>query len=610
MWSHPAPESRKNVADGHEKCARSLALDAQSCHTDKDGAWTRIDMTEHSDSTAEQRGERDASLVRAHLAGDRTALAAVYDLYGQSLYDTAAAMTNSRDDAADMVQDVFVLAAERLGQLRDQTRLKPWLFAILRNEVYRRSRRRARTISTDFSSPERDVVLPPTPSATDAVDDEIDYTEIAELVRGAARGLDARDQLVLELSVRQGLSGADLADALGVSAQQSYGLVHRMRERTERSLGAYCVARKGRRECQTLDDILKGWDGDFSVLLRKRVSRHIEECSICERTKRRFAPIALVGAAPAFAAPVELRDRIIERLDALHPQHGNGSTFSSSNGFPVLEGAARVSRRLVAIVGTAAAAIVIIGSLWVGRSSDGADLALPPPTGATVSVADGGTAPPLIVADTSTSTLPATTTTATASSAAPSTSVTATTLPANTTALPVVVTSTTRPTVTTTPGAVSPAVSLPGSTTTTTTTATTTTTSTSTTTTTTTTTTTLAPAPPVIVNAASGTGDIALPSECDTDVWLTLTLDDPNGDLMTAELSWSVAPYGEPNVGSSTVTGLANGEHRLLLATLDYTHRMSTLSVMVTVTDTNGQQANWGRQIATTSGGTCPSTFG
>ena len=134
---------------------------------------------------------------------------------------------------------------------------------------------------------------------------------------GRGRGLDARDQLVLELSVRQGLTGSDLADALGVSAQQGYGLVHRMRERTERSLGAYCVARRGRRDCEELAGILAGWDGEFSVLLRKRVARHIETCSTCERTRRRFLPLGLVGAAPAFAAPIGLRDRIMEQVLAM-----------------------------------------------------------------------------------------------------------------------------------------------------------------------------------------------------------------------------------------------------------------------------------------------------
>ena len=404
-------------------------------------------------------GGVDAELVASYLAGDRSALGSIYDRYGQSLFDTATAMTNSRDDASDMVQDVFVLAAERLGQLRDPSRLKPWLFAILRNEVYRRSRRRSRQSLTDFSAPEHDAMLPSTPSSSEAVDDAIDGAELAELVRSAASGLDARDQLVLELSVRQGLSGDDLADALGVTAQQSYGLVHRMRERTERSLGAYCVARRGRKECEELDRILQGWSGDFTVLLRKRVSRHIDDCNTCERSRRRFAPLALVGAAPAFAAPIGLRSSILERVALLHPDASGGlggesststpssaqaqtSTTTGSNsssepsfgaadpstGFPLLQATGRLGRRVALwMMSSAAASVVVIGGLVVLNSSDTevsaptptvvaeantseteGDIGMPPTT---AEVADDGDKPeePVVVATTST-TLQSTTT--------------------------------------------------------------------------------------------------------------------------------------------------------------------------------------------------------
>jgi len=321
-------------------------------------------MANMTDTTATTGAPHpDAVAVADWLAGDRSALAVIYDRYGQSLFDTAAAMTGDRNDASDMVQDVFVLAAERLAQLRDPSRLKPWLFAILRNEVYRRSRRRSRTTTTDFGDPERDVMLPPTADHTAAVDDQIAHDDLAELVRGAARGLDQRDQLVLELSMRQGLSGDDLADALGVTAQQSYGLVHRMRERTERSLGAFCVARRGRRDCTELASILGNWDGEFSVLLRKRVARHIDACSTCERSRKKYAPLALIGAAPAFAAPLELRDLIVSSTPAPTPGGGGGTGLDTSTGFPRLLGsAARAVRTGIMItIGTAAGFAAVIG---------------------------------------------------------------------------------------------------------------------------------------------------------------------------------------------------------------------------------------------------------
>jgi RNA polymerase sigma factor (sigma-70 family) len=298
----------------------------------------------------------DADLVAAYLAGDRNALADVYDRYADSLYDTAAAMLGDRHEAADVAQDVFVIAAERMGQLRDPGRLKPWMFAILRNEVYRRTKKRRRAVPTDFTGTGADVALPSDDAPST---DSADFDELAELVRGAARGLDARDQLVLEYTVRQDLKGDELAAALGVSTQQGYGLVHRMRERTERSLGAFCVARKGRKECPELAAILGSWDGEFSVLIRKRVARHIDGCEICERTRRKFAPIALFGAAPALAAPPGLRDRVLGRIElGGHVDVSYG--FTKEGGFPSV---VRAGRRLALLVSLGViGALLLVGS--------------------------------------------------------------------------------------------------------------------------------------------------------------------------------------------------------------------------------------------------------
>lgn len=323
----------------------------------------------------------DAQLVTAFLAGDQNALASIYDLYAPGLYDTAAAMLSDRHDAADMVQDVFCIAAERLNQLRDPNRLKPWLYAVLRNEVYRRTKKRKRTTPTDFQSATvPDVVAAFDPNAEGA---SASFDELAELVRSAAAGLDERDRLVLELSVRQGLTGTDLADALGVSPEQSYSLVHRMRDRVEKSLGAFTVAKMGRNDCQELASITLGWDGEFSVLIRKRVARHIDECAICEKTRSKFAPLALFGAAPVFLLPIGLREKVLVAAQSisvpaqsgeahvLKTQRGSHRSrhikLSRNDGFPRL---ARASRHAAALVVSTGAALVLIAGVVLVQQSD------------------------------------------------------------------------------------------------------------------------------------------------------------------------------------------------------------------------------------------------
>jgi RNA polymerase sigma factor (sigma-70 family) len=318
----------------------------------------------------------DADLVTAYLDGAPDALAAIYDRYADSLHDTAAVMTRSPHDAADLTQDVFVRAAERLGQLRDRDRLKPWLFAVLRNEVYRRSRRQGRSRPVDFSAPadRREAVVDMAASADPAAEGgAVAYAQLAADLRDAAAGLDERDQLVLELTARHGLSGADLADALGVTIDQSYVVVHRMRERVERSLGALVVARTGRRSCAELADVLRGWDGGFSVLVRKRVARHVERCTVCAETRRRLAAVPLVALAPALAAPAGLRESVLDATRHVRPSRPRRGEYDDASGFPTAATSARSGSPWLAAA--AATVVVLVGAiaLLVTRSDPTGD---------------------------------------------------------------------------------------------------------------------------------------------------------------------------------------------------------------------------------------------
>lgn len=333
----------------------------------------------------------DARLVADYLSGDKSALAAIYDRYAPGLYDTARAMLSDRHEAADIMQEVFCIAAERLGQLREPDRLKPWLYSVLRHEVYRRTKKRKRAVPVDF----QDEGTPDVASGYDPHEagEAVAHEELASLVRSAASGLDERDRLVLELSVRQGLAGADLADALGVTPEQSYSLVHRMRERVEKSLGALTVAKAGRRDCSQLAQILSGWDGELTILLRKRVNRHIEECATCDRTRKKYAPLALFGAAPVFAMPFGLRERVLAAAipggsgGASSDSGGSSSTSSTSStsntstssttsrnirfdahkGFPR---AVRAGRHVAAWAAAATAVAVVGGAVLVATIGD------------------------------------------------------------------------------------------------------------------------------------------------------------------------------------------------------------------------------------------------
>ena len=71
--------------------------------------------------------------------GDPGGLAEAYDRYASALYAYCRSLVPDPGDAADAVQDTFVIAAAELAGLHDRHRLRPWLYAVARNECLRRT---------------------------------------------------------------------------------------------------------------------------------------------------------------------------------------------------------------------------------------------------------------------------------------------------------------------------------------------------------------------------------------------------------------------------------------------------------------------------------------
>ena len=76
-------------------------------------------------------------MVAAVVAGERDGIAEVYDRYAASLYAYCHSML-PKPEAAEVVQDTFLIAVSRLDGLRDPDRLDAWLHAVARNECLRR----------------------------------------------------------------------------------------------------------------------------------------------------------------------------------------------------------------------------------------------------------------------------------------------------------------------------------------------------------------------------------------------------------------------------------------------------------------------------------------
>ena len=100
-------------------------------------------LTDHSTSRTQdppQDVQHDREIVAAITAEDPAGMAMAYDRYAAALYGYCHWMLHDSADAAGALKDTFVIAAATLSDLSDPSKLRPWLFALARNECRRRIR--------------------------------------------------------------------------------------------------------------------------------------------------------------------------------------------------------------------------------------------------------------------------------------------------------------------------------------------------------------------------------------------------------------------------------------------------------------------------------------
>jgi RNA polymerase sigma-70 factor, ECF subfamily len=85
-------------------------------------------------SSVPAEGTEDLALVRAAVAGDRTAFGELYVRYARMVHGILLGRVPP-GEAEDLVQDVFISAMRQLGGLRTAAAFPGWLAAIARNRA-------------------------------------------------------------------------------------------------------------------------------------------------------------------------------------------------------------------------------------------------------------------------------------------------------------------------------------------------------------------------------------------------------------------------------------------------------------------------------------------
>lgn len=136
--------------------------------------------------------------------GDPTALGMLYDAFGVALFRLAYRLTGTREDAEDVVHDVFVGLPEALTNYEERGRLGAWLRRVTARVALMKRRRARRRQEVGLES------------AAD-VPASLHGTSEDAALRAALDALPPDQRAVVVLREMEGYTHAEIATTLGIS---------------------------------------------------------------------------------------------------------------------------------------------------------------------------------------------------------------------------------------------------------------------------------------------------------------------------------------------------------------------------------------------------------
>lgn len=179
---------------------------------------------------------RDLDLAKLAAGGDRGAFHAIVDRHARDLFRIARSLCRNNSDAEDVVQDALLAAYRGIGKFDGRSSLKTWLGKIVMKRSISAWRKNRRHQSSVPLEPIHDSLggngRAMASNSTAAVDQRLD---LATVLPGIAE--EYREVFILREI--QGLSYAEIGQALGIPAGTVDSRLHRARNELRKRLKSY-----------------------------------------------------------------------------------------------------------------------------------------------------------------------------------------------------------------------------------------------------------------------------------------------------------------------------------------------------------------------------------
>ena len=246
------------------------------------------------------------TVIVAAAGGDKTAFSQLYQQFAPRVYNLVLRSVRNAPAAEDVCQEVWVRAYQKLPGLREPAAFTTWLYRIASRACIDRARR-------PFTEEELPEQLAASPD--EGPEGATVRHERERLLWQALGALPARQHLALFLREVDGRTYQEIAEILETSESAIETLLFRARRGVADAFDR--LQASGERCGQAKKTMAALVDGEATLVQRRAVEAHVDECRRCRGELGRFRRASQAyGVLPLLPLPALLAERVLHAIGA------------------------------------------------------------------------------------------------------------------------------------------------------------------------------------------------------------------------------------------------------------------------------------------------------
>ncbi|MBI4354811.1 MAG: sigma-70 family RNA polymerase sigma factor [Candidatus Omnitrophica bacterium] len=189
----------------------------------------------------------DQQLIPKLQARDEAALEALMAQYQARVFGLALRLSGNRQDAEEVLQDVFLAVFQKIDGFRGEAKLSSWIYRITANAALMKLRKRPKVQQIPLEEElgpamtDEGMIAEPVVDWSRLPNDELDRKELGQRIEQALNLLPADYRSVVVLRDVEGFSAQEACDMLSLSEAALKSRLHRGRLFLRKQLADYAM---------------------------------------------------------------------------------------------------------------------------------------------------------------------------------------------------------------------------------------------------------------------------------------------------------------------------------------------------------------------------------